>query len=75
MRMRKTQGVLVPDGEPIYSERGYTLTITDDSGGEFLVVFCHDDQCQNGEIRLDPSDWPALRSAIDEMVKECRQYD
>ncbi len=36
-------------------------------------VQCHDVQCKGGEIRLDPSEWPALREAINRMVKECKE--
>lgn len=69
---RITQITLAPEGEPIFSEAAFVIQVEDDAGGEFLSVQCHDDQCANGQIRLDPQDWPALRDAIERMVKECR---
>ena len=69
---RVTQITIAPEGEPIYSERAYVVQIEDEAGGEFLSIQCHDDQCANGQIRMDPQEWPALRDAIDRMVKECR---
>lgn len=27
---------------------------------------------ERGEITINPQEWPALRDAIDQMVKECR---
>lgn len=69
---RITQITLAPEGEPIFSESAFVVQIEDDAGGEFLSIQCHDDQCVGGQIRLDPQEWPALRDAIDRMVKECR---
>ncbi len=72
---RTTRIHVLPEGAPIYDERGFSVEIEDDAGGEFVVVNCHDDQCAGGQIRLDPSDWPALREAISRMVQECREYE
>lgn len=71
MIIRPTQLTVVPEGEPIFSERAFVVQIEDEAGGEFLSIQCHDDQCANGQIRLDPDDWQFLREAIDQMVKEC----
>lgn len=71
MIIRPTQLTVVPEGEPIFSERAFVVQIEDEAGGEFLSIQCHDDQCANGQIRLDPDDWESLREAIDQMVKEC----
>lgn len=70
---RITQLTIAPEGEPIFSEKAFAVQIEDDAGGEFLSVHCHDDQCKSGEIRIDPSEWPALREAINRMVKECKE--
>lgn len=69
---RITQITLAPDGKPIFSESAFVVQIEDDACGEFLSVKCHDDQCAAGQLRLDPQEWPALRDAIERMVKECR---
>lgn len=69
---RMTQLTLAPEGEPIFSEQAFVIQIEDDAGGEYLSVQSNDEQCTNGQIRLSPEEWPALRDAIDRMVKECR---
>jgi hypothetical protein len=66
---RITQITVVPDGEPIFSERAVTISIRDEAAGEFVVVKQLTDDPQ--EIAIDPEEWPALREAIDEMIKEC----
>lgn len=69
---RVTRIHVVPEGQPIFSEQAFSVEIDDDAGGEFLVIYCNDEQCSNGQIRLNPEEWPCLRDAIDRMVKECK---
>ena len=64
---RVTRLHVLPEGEPLFSEKAFTVEIDDEAGGEFVVV--HD---WEGKIRLNPEEWPALRRAIGRMVKECR---
>lgn len=64
---RVTRLHVLPEGEPLFSEQAYTVEIDDEAGGEFVVV----SDCE-GKIRLNPEEWPALRRAINQMVKECR---
>lgn len=71
MIIRPTQITVLPEGEPIFSERAFVIQIEDEAGGEFLSVRSLDDQCTNGQIRFDPEEWQYLREAIDQMVKEC----
>lgn len=64
---RVTRLHVLPKGEPMFSERAFTVEIDDEAGGEFVVV----SDCE-GKIRLNAEEWPALRRAINQMVKECR---
>ena len=64
---RVTRLHVLPEGEPLFSEQAYMVEIDDEAGGEFVVV----SDCE-GKIRLNPEEWPALRRAINQMVKECR---
>ena len=70
MQARVTQITIVPEGEPIFSELGYTVKIDDNAGGEFIEVQDHSDD--EGKIAINPEDWPALRRAINRMVNNCR---
>lgn len=70
---RVTRLHVLPEGQPIFDERAYSVEIDDEAGGEFVKVLCHDENCSNGQISIDPREWPALREAIDRMVKECRE--
>ena len=65
---RVTRLHVVPEAEPLFSEQAYTVEIDDEGGGEFIIVSDFAEK-----IRINAKEWPALREAIDRMVKECRQ--
>lgn len=65
---RVTRLHVLPEGEPLFDERGFRVEIDDEGGGEFVVI-----KDSEGKIRLSAEEWPALRRAIDRMVKECRE--
>ena len=70
MKLRVTQITIVPEGEPIFSEYGHTVRIEDEAAGEFVVIEDHHDEY--GKIAININDWPALRRAINRMVKNCQ---
>ena len=70
MEQRVTQITLVPDGHPIFSDGAYRVGIEDHANGEFVVLT--DQAGDNGQIAIEPGEWPALRETIDRMVGECR---
>ena len=67
---RTTQFIVAPQGHNTFSDHATTITITDDAGGEFVVVEQNSDRYSN--VAINPEEWPALRSAIDKLVGECR---
>jgi len=70
MKLRVTQITIVPEGEPIFCDLGYTVKIDDEAAGEFIVIEDHNDEY--GKIGININEWPALRSAINRMVKNCQ---
>jgi len=72
MIQRTTRIHLLPEGEAIFSEYGYSVSIDDEAAGEFVIIHTNDGGAQNGQIKINPEEWPALREAIDKMVSECR---
>ena len=68
--------VVLPEGDPLFSEMAKRIDITDEAGGEFLEVWQPSGRPDaNGKLQIDPNEWPALRQAIDRMVVECRSND
>ncbi len=64
--------VVGPENEPLFSERQTEVSITDEAGGEYVVLTQSGRICEENEIAINPEEWPELRSAIDRMVKECK---
>ncbi len=64
------------NSENIYDQVSVTneQTLFDDGdAGEFVIVSQHDhSKVVENKIKIDPSEWPMLRKAIDQMIKECR---
>ena len=59
--------MIVPKGEPVFSEQATEIRIKDESGGEFVSVIQ-----DVGEVGFDAKEWPAIRAGIDKMIGFCR---
>ena len=71
METRQTRTRVAPAGEPIHSDKEFTVEIDSDcSGGEFVTVT---EGSGVNTITINPDEWPALREAIDKMIGECRE--
>jgi len=73
---RTTRITVMPEGEPIFSEMATHVSIEDEAAGEFLEI-----EQQSGHvgikdqtIKVDADEWPALRDAIDRMMKEITDH-
>lgn len=69
---RVTAIVLVPPGRESFDEMATEIKVESEGAGEYLVLtqtWC--DGMKGVSIQAD--EWPALRSAIDDMVKGLRQ--
>ncbi len=69
--IRTTQLTIMPEGGSIFDICTTTVTIDDESGGEYLVIE-EQQEGGSGKIRIDPLQWPELREAIDRMIGECK---
>ena len=63
--------IVLPDGAEIFSPAATIVEIDDEAAGEYVVIR-QPHQDERGEITINPQEWPALRDAIDRLVKECR---
>lgn len=69
-RIRVTRLLVVPEGEPVFSEEATTVEIEDEAGGEYVIVSQHG-RIDLGKICINPEEWPALRAAINRLVRDC----
>lgn len=65
-----TAFVVVPENEPIYSERATQIKIEDEAAGPFVVV-----SQEEGRIAIDPEEWPAIRDAIETMMARAKDAE
>lgn len=70
MKTRITQLTVAPESAELYDDRSTIIEITDEGGGEFITVTQPDGAA---EIRIDADEWPAVRAAINKLVKECNK--
>ena len=70
---RVTALTVVPEGEPLYSERAMEVEIVDDAGREYVVITQSTRRDQQLRLEVGPEEWPALRAAVDRMIRECRE--
>ncbi len=63
--------VVLPMGEPMFSEQATTVSIDDEAAGPFVVVEQESDSERVGRIHIDPSEWPALKAAIETLMVVC----
>lgn len=73
MKIRVTQLTVVPDGKPIFDESATMIEITDEGGGEFLII--RQPGASEGQIRLDAEEWPTIREAIERMICEVKAQE
>ena len=68
------QLLVLPDGKAMGDE-GVTIIGMDNEGGGAFVTVRQEEQLNANEIRIDPEEWPAVRAAINRMVRECGRLD
>jgi fructose-1,6-bisphosphatase len=73
VKLRTTRVSLMSDDAAIFEESVTHIYIDDEAAGEFVVVSQHDHtKVTENRVAINPSEWPMLRRAIDQMIKECR---
>lgn len=73
---RIIEKILLPVNGKVFSEEATSVKITDDSGGEYLIISQVNSLSDNGnnEIRITSEEWPALRDLIEQMFSEIAQH-
>ena len=65
--------IVVPKGEPIFSEQATVVRLQDEAAGLFVEV--QQMHRNGGLIAIDPEEWPALSDAIDRMIEVARERE
>ncbi len=67
--------IVTTKGGGILESTAIEVSIDDEGAGEFIVVSQIGAIRDGNAVAINPEEWPALRSAIDMMIKECRDDD
>ena len=65
---------VVPSGKPIYDEAATTIGLDDDGGGLFVTIR-QEDNLDTNMVKINPEEWPAIRAAVNRMVRECGKVE
>ena len=65
-----TKLCVVPSGKPIYDEAATTVGLDDEGGGLFVTIR-QEENLSTNEVKINPEEWPAIRAAVNRMVREC----
>lgn len=68
---RATSWHVLPKGKGILDELVTTISIDDESGGEFVTV-AQMAMPDSRKVGFTPEEWPVIRSAIDHAISQCR---
>ena len=69
-----TKLCVVPSGKPIYDEAATTVGLDDEGGGLFVTIR-QEENLSTNEVKIDPEEWPAIRAAVNRMVRECGKVE
>lgn len=69
---RVTRLTIAPCGDPIYAESATHVEVEDEAAGEYICVRQSYDKAVSNEIYLDGENWPAIRDAIETLMKETK---
>lgn len=72
--VRVVSKIVVPKGEPLFSEMATVVSIEDEAAGEFVTVTQHG-RTDLGKIAIEVKEWNMLRDAIDSMILQCRESE
>jgi hypothetical protein len=73
--IRVTRLTVVPETEPLHSDRATRIEICDEAAGEYLAVEQQSGSTSVREQRIliEPEEWPTLKAAIDQLMQEVRK--
>lgn len=65
---------IVPEGDPLFSERATHVSIANEAAGEFVEIEQQVDsrEAKYQTITIDPDEWPIFRDTIERMLKDIR---
>lgn len=74
MKPRITKMSILPDYCSIFEYKATHVAIDDQGAGEYVTVTqCADDDHGDHVVNINPEEWPAIRLAVNKLIKECKE--
>ena len=74
MKTRITRISVTPEGCSLFELSATHIDIVDEAAGEFVTLTQHtDDRHGDHVVNINPDEWPAIRAAVNKLIKECKK--
>lgn len=73
-RVMTSAYIVLPEGEPMFSEMATTIELDDEGAGLFVVV-SQSGKDEAGKISICPEEWPLIRDAIEQHLRLCKTQE
>ena len=73
--MHTTGITIVPEGEPIYNENGYRLSIEDEAAGPFVKISDNTVDRNENAVAIEIEAWPMIKQAMEMLIKSCEKLN
>ena len=70
---RVTRLTVLPEKEPIFSEKATHIKIDDEAAGEFVKISQVHDHSEPGTICITHEEWPLIRDAVEQLLSDIAQ--
>ena len=70
---RVTRLTVLPEKEPIYSEKATHIEIEDESSGEVVAITQIFGQEKPGKIWVNHEEWPLIRDAVEQLLRDIEE--
>ncbi len=68
--LRTSSYIVLPKGEPLFSEQATYISVDDEGGGSFLVISQFPNLDAEQKVRIDFSEWGLVCEAVNKLHKE-----
>jgi hypothetical protein len=73
MRTVTSRITVLPEGQPIFSERATEISIMDEAAGPFIEMRQFAENGEENILRFDVDEWPYITKAVGKLIQEIKK--
>jgi hypothetical protein len=66
--------IVLPEGEPIFSEMATVVGLDDEAAGPFVTLKQYNSR-EDQLLAINAEEWPTIKAAIDQMIDVCKAIE